>query len=56
MPLGGERTHGAFVGVVSVDAPRYVIVVDVITRTGDYSGGTVAAPLFARIATLLSSL
>ncbi|MFO0680935.1 MAG: penicillin-binding transpeptidase domain-containing protein [Sandaracinus sp.] len=56
MPLGGERTHGAFVGVVSVDAPRYVIVVDVITRTGDYSGGTVAAPLFARIATRLSSL
>ncbi len=56
MPLGGERTHGAFVGVVSVDAPRYVILVDVVTRTGDYSGGTVAAPLFARIATRLSSL
>lgn len=55
MPLGGERTHGAFVGVVTVDAPAYVILVDVITRTGDYSGGTVAAPLFARIATRLSA-
>lgn len=37
-----------FVGVVPVEAPRWVAVVAVDTpRAGDYHGGTVAAPIFA---------
>ena len=40
---------GCFVGFFPVDDPAYVVVVDVMARTSDYSGGTLAAPLFARI-------
>jgi cell division protein FtsI (penicillin-binding protein 3) len=53
MPLEGGGTHGCFVGALPIDDPQLVIVVDVIARTSDYSGGTLAAPAFARIAARL---
>ncbi len=49
MPIDGG-TYGVFVGVVPADAPAYVVLVGV-ERDGDgYSGGTLAAPAFARVA------
>jgi cell division protein FtsI (penicillin-binding protein 3) len=50
MPLDDGGTHGCFAGAFPIDDPRFVIVVDVVTRGGGYSGGTIAAPAFARIA------
>ncbi len=52
MPIEGG-TYGVFVGVVPADAPAYVVLVGV-ERDGDgYSGGTLAAPAFARIASAI---
>jgi cell division protein FtsI (penicillin-binding protein 3) len=50
MPLDAGWTHGCFVGAVPIDDPQIVVVVDVVASTSDYSGGTLAAPAFARIA------
>ena len=51
-----ECAHGAgvfasFVGIVPLDQPRWVIYVGVEQPNREGSGGTVAAPAFARIAT-----
>lgn len=45
-----------FVGAFPGDAPRYVVVVAVETNAGGYTGGSIAAPAFARIATQLLNL
>lgn len=50
VPLDETATQGAFVGAVPSDAPRFVVLVDVIAEGHDYSGGTLAAPVFAAIA------
>lgn len=50
VPHGEGLTFGAFVGTLPVDDPRYVILVGVRSQSSDYSGGTLAAPAFARIA------
>lgn len=55
MPLepgadGVAGTRGCFAGAVPIDDPAYVVVVNVTARTSEYSGGTLAAPAFARIA------
>lgn len=55
MPLGDGTMHGVFVGAVPVEAPRLVVLVGVISESAEYSGGTVAAPAFARIAARLLS-
>jgi cell division protein FtsI (penicillin-binding protein 3) len=39
-----------FAGIVPADAPRFVIVVSVVGAKKEGSGGTIAAPLFARVA------
>jgi len=44
-----ETTFAAFVGAVPADAPRLVVYVGVKTAARGYTGGTVAAPAFARI-------
>lgn len=46
-------TFGVFVGIVSRDAPRWVIAVGVEVEGETYSGGTIAAPAFAHIASAL---
>jgi cell division protein FtsI (penicillin-binding protein 3) len=51
LPGGGEGRYASFVGVVPEEAPRYVILVGVEQPKDDGSGGEVAAPAFARIAT-----
>jgi cell division protein FtsI (penicillin-binding protein 3) len=40
-----------FVGMVPADRPRFVIFVGVSAPSREGSGGTIAAPLFSRIAT-----
>lgn len=50
VPHGDTSTHGAFVAIAPIDAPRFIVVVDVIADTREYSGGTLAAPVAARIA------
>jgi cell division protein FtsI (penicillin-binding protein 3) len=47
----GEHSTASFVGIVPADAPRFVIVVVVDDPKGAASGGRVAAPVFARVAT-----
>ncbi|MBN8615433.1 MAG: hypothetical protein J0L92_32860 [Deltaproteobacteria bacterium] len=49
MPIDGG-TYGVFVGVVPADAPAYVVLVGVERDGEGYSGGTLAAPAFARVA------
>jgi len=44
----GGRYYASFVGIVPADAPRFVVLVGVDGVTG--AGGTVAAPVFAKIA------
>jgi cell division protein FtsI (penicillin-binding protein 3) len=44
----GGRHYASFVGIVPADAPRFVVLVGVDGVTG--AGGTVAAPVFAKIA------
>lgn len=52
LPGGGEGTYASFVGIVPSTAPRYVILVGVEQPHGEgTSGGEVAAPVFARVAT-----
>ncbi|HEX3343645.1 MAG TPA: penicillin-binding transpeptidase domain-containing protein [Polyangiaceae bacterium] len=53
LPGGGEGVYASFVGFAPVDAPRFVIVVGVEQPREDGSGGTAAAPAFARVATRL---
>lgn len=53
--LEGDRTFGVFVGILPVEAPTHVILVGVETDGEGYSGGSVAAPSFARIARALAS-
>ena len=48
---GSDETYASFVGYVPAEAPRYVIFVGVESPAKDGSGGEVAAPVFARIAT-----
>jgi cell division protein FtsI (penicillin-binding protein 3) len=47
----GSSTFVSFVGIVPIDAPRWVIYVGVGKPNKDGSGGTIAAPAFARLAT-----
>jgi beta-lactamase regulating signal transducer with metallopeptidase domain len=53
-PGGAQGLYASFVGILPADRPRYVILVGVEsprgTADGDASGGTVAAPAFARVA------
>ncbi|UJR78570.1 penicillin-binding transpeptidase domain-containing protein [Sandaracinus amylolyticus] len=51
--LDDGASYAAFAGVAPLEAPRFVIVVGVDTVDEGYTGGTVAAPAFARIATAL---
>ena len=51
LPGGGEGRYASFVGIVPEQAPRFVILVGVEQPKDDGSGGEVAAPAFARIAT-----
>ena len=51
LPDGSERRYMSFVGLVPATAPRFVILVGVEMPHGEESGGTVAAPAFARVAT-----
>ncbi|WP_053236027.1 penicillin-binding transpeptidase domain-containing protein [Sandaracinus amylolyticus] len=51
--LEDGASYAAFVGVAPLEAPRFVIVVGVETVAEGYTGGTVAAPAFARIASEL---
>jgi cell division protein FtsI (penicillin-binding protein 3) len=49
----------SFVGIVPADAPRFVILAAVVnakSATSEGSGGTIAAPLFARVAKRLLAL
>jgi beta-lactamase regulating signal transducer with metallopeptidase domain len=46
----------SFVGIVPIDAPRWVIYVGVGKPNRAGSGGTIAAPVFSRVATRVLSL
>ncbi|MEO7037731.1 MAG: penicillin-binding transpeptidase domain-containing protein [Polyangiaceae bacterium] len=46
----GPGLFASFVGIVPIDQPRYVIYVGVGQPDREGSGGTIAAPVFARIA------
>jgi cell division protein FtsI (penicillin-binding protein 3) len=49
-PLGeGRGAYGDFVGILPADAPRFVVLVGLETSARGYSGGSVAAPAFARL-------
>jgi cell division protein FtsI (penicillin-binding protein 3) len=48
---GEEEYYASFVGAVPADHPRYVILVGAEASRAHGYGGTVAAPVFARIAT-----
>lgn len=43
-------SYANFVGIVPAEAPRLIVLVGVETTEKGYSGGTIAAPAFARIA------
>jgi hypothetical protein len=45
-----SQVYASFIGIVPVEAPRYVILVGALDPEGGW-GGTVAAPAFARIVT-----
>jgi cell division protein FtsI (penicillin-binding protein 3) len=47
----GSGTFVSFVGIVPIDAPRWVIYVGIGKPNKEGSGGTIAAPAFARVAT-----
>lgn len=51
LPGGGEGTYASFVGLVPEDHPRFVILVGIEEPRDGASGGKVAAPVFARVAT-----
>jgi cell division protein FtsI (penicillin-binding protein 3) len=48
---GGDGIYASFVGIVPADHPRFVIVVGVEGPREGGTGGSVAAPTFARVAT-----
>jgi beta-lactamase regulating signal transducer with metallopeptidase domain len=50
LPDGGEGTYSSFVGLVPLAHPRFVILVGIERPRRGESGGTVAAPAFARVA------
>jgi len=51
LPGGGDAIYSTFVGLVPSTATRFVILVGVDQAKGDdLSGGTIAAPVFARVA------
>jgi cell division protein FtsI (penicillin-binding protein 3) len=50
LPDGSEGVYASFVGIVPADHPRFVILVGVESPRGGQSGGKVAAPAFARVA------
>ncbi|WP_394841647.1 serine hydrolase [Pendulispora brunnea] len=50
LPDGTEAFYASFVGVVPADAPRAVILVGIEQARQGESGGKVAAPVFARVA------
>jgi len=52
----GGGAFSSFVGIVPIDAPRWVIYVGVGKPNKEGSGGTIAAPAFSRIATRALSL
>jgi cell division protein FtsI (penicillin-binding protein 3) len=45
-----DGTFGVFVGIFPVEAPRYVVLVGVEASGDGYSGSTLAAPSFVRVA------
>ncbi|HEX7451480.1 MAG TPA: penicillin-binding transpeptidase domain-containing protein [Polyangiaceae bacterium] len=47
----GVAAFANFVGIVPLDAPRWVIYVGVADSQKEGTGGTIAAPVFSRIAT-----
>jgi beta-lactamase regulating signal transducer with metallopeptidase domain len=47
----GPGLFASFIGIVPIDRPRYVIYVGVGQPTEPGSGGTLAAPVFSRLAT-----
>jgi cell division protein FtsI (penicillin-binding protein 3) len=51
----GVGAFANFVGIVPIDQPRWVIYVGVADSQKEGSGGTIAAPVFARIATRVLS-
>jgi cell division protein FtsI (penicillin-binding protein 3) len=50
LPGGGEGMWASFVGIVPADKPRFVVLVGVESPREGKSGGEVAAPAFARVA------
>lgn len=46
---GTRGYYGSFVGIVPADAPRWVVLAGVESAKEGYLGGTLAAPLFARV-------
>ena len=48
-PQDDGGRYGDFVGIVPAEAPRFIILVGVESRAAGYTGGTVAAPAFARL-------
>lgn len=52
-PDGEALTRATFVGLFPVDAPRWVVHVQVDSRAPGATGGSVAAPLFGRLAAAL---
>jgi beta-lactamase regulating signal transducer with metallopeptidase domain len=47
---GDSPSYASFIGIVPASAPRYVILVGVEGKKTELTGGKVAAPAFARIA------
>ena len=54
MVVNGQYSAGAyaasFIGMIPAEHPRYVIYVKIEDPQGAYYGGTVAGPVFTRIA------
>jgi len=48
---GSHGTFASFVGIVPIDAPRWVIYIGVGKPSKEGTGGTLAAPAFSRVAT-----
>ncbi len=53
VPSGENGTYGSFIGAIPAEAPCYVILIGVLGENSGYTGGTIAAPAFARVATRL---
>ena len=50
LPGGGQGRYASFIGIVPADRPRFVILVGVEGPREEGTGGTAAAPAFARVA------